>query len=235
MMELCPSEQLSTAMLIQELEREIQDYRDRRTTTTPSAFELFRRALVLRDEQAWVGMFQLYSNLVSAWILPLMAEVQVTRDDLGAMINTTFAKFVRGVTAQKFADFSSVEPLLKYLKLCAQSVARDEMRLRRYHQCEQAMDAIEDEPLMDDPAEAMLGHLEASEVWEVIRQACRPDELLILLYNCALGWPARDLQESYPAIFPSVDEVYRIRRNAIARLQRNRQLKALLVAGRLIA
>ncbi len=236
MIEVRCLEHLSTTDLIQEVKQEIQHYVHGRATMNTSAFELFRRALKLRDEQAWEGLYQLYSNLVSSWILHLVAEAQLTQDDLVALINATFAKFAQSISAQKFANFSSLERLLVYFKLCAQSVVRDEMRIRRPRQRhELTMDAIEDEPLMDDPANVVLEKLEASEVWQIICRSVRPDERLILLHNCVLDCPARELQQCYPTVFASVDEVYRIRRNVIERLKRNRQLRAWLAAGRLIA
>jgi hypothetical protein len=230
-------EQLSLAELSREASRETQQFREHRPTDGAHAFELFRRAIVRGDECAWSDLYQLYRNLVSSWILCGAPAAMLVEEQVPSLINAAFTRFARGVSPQKFANFPTLEMLLGYLKRCTRSVLFDELRRRqmlrsREIACEVPLDVIEQEPIVEDPAELFDTHLASQEVWTIVAQAVPSQaERLILMYVCVLGWRSQELQRLYPALYPSIDDVYRIKRNVIARLQRNRQLRA-LAAGR---
>lgn len=232
MIDLMSVEHVSTTTLIEEAEREIQHYRSRQVRgTNNAAFELFRRAFVLRDEQAWSGIYLLYANLVASWILHQMGSIQLSHDDHASLINIAFGKFSHSISAQKFTQFSSVERLIAYFKSCTRSVVVDELRLRQlHHHYEQTMDDIEEEPATEDPADMILGKLVASEVWRIVQSVVGEEERIILLHNCILGYPPREIQRRFPALFAEVEDIHRMRRNVIERLKRSRRFRAALQA-----
>ncbi len=73
----------------------------------------------------------------------------------------------------------------------------------------------------------MIDQLAAREVWHIIdSEVTCQDERLIFQQVIVLGWPPREVQRCYPALFPGVRDVYRVKRNVLERLRRNHQLLA---------
>jgi DNA-directed RNA polymerase specialized sigma24 family protein len=226
MIEMRAPEQLTVPELIGVVRREITQSLQQRPTGSAYAFELFRRALALRDERAWAGMYDLYHTLVGSWIRRCAATT--SSEDLASLEHEVFARWYRSISPQRLQHFPSVHALLAYLKRCASSVATDHHRsCQTRRQREDMVDLIEQEPALDDPADLVLDQLAAREVWHIIdgEVTCQ-DERLILQQVIVLGWPPREVQRCYPALFPGVQDVCRVKRNLLERLRRNQQLLA---------
>jgi DNA-directed RNA polymerase specialized sigma24 family protein len=227
MTELRTPEQLTITELIQEAYRETQAYLRKQSTVDTCTFELFRRAILSQDEQAWSGIYGLYNAVVCSWILCRLPTVQ--REDLDALVNEAFVKFSRSIGPARLKGFSSVGALLAYLKCCAGSVLADHRRSQQARQREDQLESVTQEPLLDDVAESVVDRLAAQELWCIIaREAPTQEERLILLMVCAQGMSPRALQQCYPAIFPTVEVIYHIKRNVLERLRRNKELLQLL-------
>jgi len=220
-------EPFTTAALIQEAHDEIQCFLRRQPTEGACAFEVFRRAIVLRNEQAWSGIYELYHGLVSSWIL------RRTRgwygDDHELLVNEVFAKFSRSMSPQKLEHFGSAAAILAYLRCCAGSVVVDHHRSQQARLREEPLASIDQEALLDDPAEVVATQLATQAVWQIIdSEVTSSEERLILRAVCALGLSPRELQQRYPVVFPTVEDIYRIKRKLVDRLRRNQELQALL-------
>lgn len=221
-----PPQHLTMTELIQEARREIAQFLRRQAADDSCAYELFRRAIVLQDEQAWSGMYELYNGVVSAWILRQVPKPEGS--DLESLVNEAFARFAHAMTAQKWSDFACVRAIIGYLKCCAQSAATDYHRWRQPGRYEDPLESIAQEPFLDDFAESVCERLAAQELWTIVSsEAAAQEERLIVLLVCAQGMSPRELQRRYPTLFPSVDDIYRIKRNVLERLRRNRRLLAL--------
>lgn len=226
MIQLAAPAHMTVTELMQAARQEIAQFLRRGPAEDAYAFELFRRAIVLRDEHAWTALYELYRAVVDTWIL--RRDAAVSSDDLAWLENEVFAKFARSIDPERLVHFHSVSALLAYLKCCANSVAADYRRSCQARQREETLESLEDEPAPDDPAGAVVEQLAAQEIWRVIaREARAPEERLILVLICAQGVSPRELHQRYPTLFPHVEDVYRVKRNVLERLRRNRQLLAL--------
>ncbi len=227
MIEMRTPEQLTVTELIQQSRREIAQFVHQQATDDSCAFELFRRAIVQRDEQAWSGIYGLYNAVISSWILrqvPKLAD-----EDLEALVNRVFAKFAHAMNAQKERDFSCVRALLGYLRRCVESVVADHCRSQRARLREETFEFLDQEPVLDDPADLVATQLAAQELWQLIwKEVTSVEERLIVQLVCALGLSPRELQRRYSHVFTSVDDIYRIKRNVLERLRRNKELLQLL-------
>ncbi len=225
--------QLSTSDLIQEVEREIQVYicSQGGPVASSHAYELFRRAIVASDEHAWIGICTLYAGLVSSWIIHL-TKAEFPQEDVLSLVNEAFAKFARSCSAHKFADFPNLSHLLAYLKRCTQSAYFDVQRVRPCQRptdvsYEEMVETIDTASTLHDPASTVEALLSAQEIWTIIARAVTSqDERLVLHQCCVGGMQPRELHHRYPALFPTVDDVYRVKRNVLERLRRNRLLQA---------
>jgi len=221
-------EHLTVSELLLEAHREIQAHPHTQPTATAYAFELFRRAIGQRDEQAWSGLYELYHAMVSSWML--RRAPALVAEDLAALVNEVFAKFFRSIGPEKLKNFPSVGSLLAYLKCCTSSVWADYCRSQLTRQREDPLESLPQQSLMlDDFAASVIDQLTAQEAWAMIAGAVpAQEERLILVLVCSQGWSPAKLQHRYPCLFPSVEDVYRRRRNVCERLRRNQELLHLL-------
>ncbi len=216
---------LPVGVLAQEARRNIARYLvDRRPQDDLYAFELFRRAIVQQDQDAWTELYNLYHSLVGIWIHQHLPPVYAEAGE--ALVNDAFFRLFHAIDARRFSQFPSAPSLLVYLRTCARCVVLDFLRAQLAHWPEEPMASPDHETVLADPAEEVMAQLFASEVWESIGAGVSEEEHLILQIICILGWPARKLQRLSPELFPSVEEIYRLKRNLMERLRRNRQLQA---------
>jgi hypothetical protein len=231
MIDQCHSlEQWTTFELIEECRREVQRFMHHQATATCCSFELFRRAITLRDEYAWCALYEFYYHLVGSWILRSQAgAARVDMAELDALINQAFAKFSRSTRAKQFADFVSIEALLAYLRSCARSVAIDELRSRQVRQTEEPLEMLGQDLLVDDPADAVISRICSAQIWHVITtHLLHGEEERIVLQEISRGTKPQDIQHRYSRLFRTVDEVYRVKHNIMDRLRRNKELLHLL-------
>lgn len=212
--------------LVPAAQEELAQYQRRQPTEDCYRYELFRRAIVLRDEWAWSALYEFYHPVVSAWILAQASSV--VGEELGPLVNEAFARFARAVTEEHWRAFPTSGTLLGYLKRCAYSAVTDHRRARQPWRYEEPLNALPAtaEPLSADCAEEACGRLAAQEAWAMIcRAAPTPTEQLVLQLVCVQGLAPRVVQQLHPTVFPCVQDVYRVKRMVLGRLQRSKELR----------
>jgi len=214
------------------LARETQQFLKRQTSDDLIGLALFTLAAAQRNQEAWSCLYQQYEPLVLTWVTQHPGADPLLRYDGSSrsLVNAVFAKFSLALTPTKIENFNSLAAILKYFKLCAHSVIADEVRAwhRHAHQYEEQLDAIERYELAAaDPADDVLALVSASRLWQVIQQELNEKERIVLYLTSILEMKPGEIREKHARLFPSVDDVYRIKRNAQERLRRNRQLHLL--------
>lgn len=225
-----PPEQLSIAELAHHCSEETTKFLKQSASNDRYCLELFRRAIVRRDDAAWQHIYQQYAPLVLTWVTQHQSAASFLGQEGGsALVNAAFAKFSQALTPIKIDNFDSLASVLKYLKMCVHSVVADEVRSRQARQYEETLDAIEHEPSGSDPAEDVIAQLSAQRLWIVIQEELNGEEERVLLYLAYVqGMKPSEICERQRHLFPTVDDVYRIKRNVLERLRRNRRLRRLL-------
>ncbi|GCF09394.1 sigma-70 family RNA polymerase sigma factor [Dictyobacter arantiisoli] len=190
--------------------------------------ELFRRAIITRDDVAWAAIYQQYAPLVLTWVTQHQSATPILGQDGSApLVNAAFAKFAQALTPAKMDHFDALAAILKYLKMCVHSVVADEVRIRQARQYEETLEAIEQEPASDDPADDVVSQLSAQDLWKLILEEVPGEEERTLIYAAYVhGMKPGEISNQHPLMFASVDDVYRIKRNVLERLRRNRRLQA---------
>ena len=155
--------------------------------------ELFRRAIVKRDDDAWACIYQQYAPLVLTWVTQHQSAAPMLGQDGSApLVNAAFAKFSQALTPAKMENFDSLAAILKYLKMCVHSVV-------------------------------------AQGLWQVIQEELNGEDERVLIYLAYIhGMKPSEISSQHRRLFPTVDDVYRIKRNVLERLRRNRRLQMML-------
>ena len=193
-----------------------------------AGLELFRRAIADRDEYAWACLYRQFAPLVLTWVNQHQSAASVfDQDGPEPLVNAAFAKFSQAITPAKLENFEQLSALLKYLKMCVHSVIADEVRARRAQAYEERLEIEEHDSAVADYAEGVVSGLAAQGLWQAILQELVGEEERAVIY-CAyvLGLKPAEITNLYQRLFPTVEDVYRIKRNVLERLRRNQRLLA---------
>ena len=192
--------------------------------------ELFRRALVGREDAAWQAVYATYTVLVRKWIttLGLAAQANVDADDV---VNAAFERFWRALSGPKLDQFPSLGALIQYLKMCTRCAAIDYQRAQAMRAAEvlaaDCEDALRDVAAdVDVETEALVTSSE-SDLWATLRTVLQdPIDMLVVRLSFIDGLTPRQIHVLHTATFASIGDVYRIKRNVLDRLRRHSALQA---------
>jgi hypothetical protein len=222
---------LSTYQLAVQLSEETSLFLKQRPSDGRFGVELFRRAVVERDEQAWSLLYSQYAPLVLTWVMQHQgASLYITHEGgPDGLVNGSFAKFAAALTSRPW-QFDSLPAILKYLKMCVHSVVSDLVRAAHARACEETLEAIEQEPAEDNMTERIVAAISAEELWTAIRERLRgPAEAMVVYCSYVQGLKPAQIVQDHPGLFPQGSEdVYRIQRNVLERLRRDQHLKGTL-------
>jgi RNA polymerase sigma factor (sigma-70 family) len=224
-----PMEPLSINDLARCCSEETNKFLKQSVSNDRYCLELFRRAITRHDEDAWACIYQQYAPLVLTWVNQHQSATSLLGQDGSApLVNAAFAKFSQALTPVKMDNFDSLAAVLKYLKMCVHSVIADEVRSRQARQYEETLELIEHEPASDDPAEDVVSNISAQGLWQVIQEELNGEDERILIYLAYVhGMKPSEISSQHSRLFPSVEDVYRVKRNVLERLRRNRRLQTL--------
>jgi DNA-directed RNA polymerase specialized sigma24 family protein len=193
-------------------------------TQNVESYDLFRRAIVNRDAEAWATVHGRYRPMLISWASQAGAGGEHGLD-CGEIADHAFARAWLALSPQRFADFPTLARLLGYLRACVRTAAIDGRRQHsnRDHDLPEAYaDA------RGTPEQVVLAEIERTALWEIaLAMAATLAERVALVESFAYDLPPRAIYERHPQLFPNVGEVYRAKRNLIDRLQRNHELRGL--------
>jgi DNA-directed RNA polymerase specialized sigma24 family protein len=194
------------------------------------AYELFRRALVERNEAAWQQIYTHYAQLVESWAR--RSGAFAGSGETGEFfVGAAFTKFWRAVTPERFGTFPNLAALLHYLQLCASSVVIDSVRAQSWAEVlpEEAL-ASAQAPLAS-PDEQALERVGRAEFWRLIEaQLNDAAERAVVVGSFVMGMKPGEIYGERPDLFASINEVYNVKRNVLARLGRSAELRRMLGA-----
>ncbi len=189
-------------------------------------FEIFRRAIVERNEEAWDIIYHQYRPLLDSWFRrhPLGETFRTERDEL---VLRAFERFWQAVSPEKFSSFPGLAGILRYLQLCIHATLTDAMRYRQRNNL-----------LMDDGEEMLRQHVQnggentlealliqrerSVAIWQWVERHCNDQREIMLMYeSLVLGFSPTEMCEHHPTLFSGVEEVYRLKAKVLKRLRRS--------------
>jgi DNA-directed RNA polymerase specialized sigma24 family protein len=222
--------QLSLPALVRRCATESDHFYHNRPYDARFAHELFRRALVERDEIAWEHIYTHYSPLVESWVRRSGAFVG-SGESSEFFVGAAFTKFWRAVSPERFATFATLAALLSYLQLCTSSEVIDSVRAQSWAEmvAEDALPA--DQTPRASADDEALDRVSQAEFWRYIDTQLNGDaERAVVLGSFVLGMKPGEICDQRPDLFASVGEVYNVKRNVLCRLSRNPELRRRLSA-----
>jgi DNA-directed RNA polymerase specialized sigma24 family protein len=187
-------------------------------------YELFRRAIVERDEDAWAAIYERYRTLMIGWSHRCGAALLIGEyhDDIA---DQAFARAWMALSPRRFSRFPNLSKLLAYLRTCVMAVVIDCSRAQLAR--ERALLKLEAHALAT-PEQIVMEDLERSALWQIISNMAETmQERIVLVESFVLELPPRVILARHPDLFVAVSNVYFAKRNLLARLQRNPDLQQL--------
>lgn len=221
---------LTLAGLSHRCGQETESFFQRAAYDPAYCYELFRRALLERNQRAYDCLYSQYQPLVAGWV-ERHPSFPGSGEEVQYFVNRAFEKLWQALTPDKFRRFSDLKALLSYLKLCTHSVVIDQARARQR--------ALLDE----EPGEAILAGQAAAtnvegdaidtaqqqEFWRLINERLAGEkEQAVVFGSFVLAMKPAELQQHYAHLFSDVHDVYRTKQNVLERLRRDQSLRLTL-------
>ncbi len=209
---------MSLPALVERCTDEISKYRHKEASDDQYCLEIFRRAVILRDSEAWAILQRQFGENVRIWLSHHPnREVALRHDGEQSYIDDAFRRFWQAISEQQLS-FPTLASALSYLHLCLNCAIMDALRAYSRPKEEPLPDygqPTTDEPLVED------SYLEG-ELWETIAALLlgeKEKRVAFLHFHCNLK--PREIMRYCPGEFSNEDEIYRIKRNIMERILRN--------------
>lgn len=196
---------------------ELRKYRQREPFDNRYSLELFHRAMLQNDQDAWAWLQVCFNEMVLGWIRRHPSRETASRfESEENYVAQAFERFWQATAYNQKLEFNTLAAALHYLRASLNSVILDTLRVYlRPKEAPLPEPGFPGEPLAEDREDT-------SELWELIQDMlphAREKRLGYLLYYC--GLKPRDVVRYCPQEFSDVREVYGLRRNIVGRLLRN--------------
>ncbi len=212
-----PLRELSLETLKEYGAQERRKYLRKEPSDDSYCLEILRRAVVLRDHEAWAALQALLSESVRLWFArhPYRRSALRYEPVEQTYIDDTFRRFWQALNDQHLV-FSSLAGAYSYLHMCLNCAVMDTLRTYARPREESLPDGGHpNEPGVEDT-------YHEGELWEVVKSLLageREQRVAYLLFHCNLK--PREMVRYCPGEFSEEGEIYRIKRNIMERLLRN--------------
>jgi hypothetical protein len=187
-------------------------------------YDLFRRAIVDRDADAWAEGVTRYRPLMAAWANRYSARAPIGErcDDL---VDLALARAWAALSPARFASFPTLAAVLAYLRSCVAAAVVDCIRAEIAH--DRMVRKLE-VGAVTTPEQIVLERFERADLWRIISSlVATPQERVIVVESFIYALAPRQILARHPDLFADADSIYRVKRNLVERLQRSHELRGL--------
>ncbi len=194
-----------------------------------NCLQLFKQAVIQRDDQAWEAFYRQYAPLVKSWVLRHPA-FQRTGEEADYFVNAAFARLWGALTPEKCDSFNDIRSVLSYLQTCTHSAILDKVRNRQAEWVDIDARVILNQLHTEESQFGKKVHqsLYCQEVLAAVNERLKtPQERMVLYEAYVLGLKPGEIFERHPDMFREVHDIYRIKENVLTRLRRDKELQKL--------
>ncbi|HKV02427.1 MAG TPA: hypothetical protein VJQ26_09905 [Ktedonobacteraceae bacterium] len=200
---------------------QIEHYRRNEPHNDRYCLEIFYRAMVKHNIDAWELLHQLFTPTVRAWMRNHpYREIACRHEPEENYVDDAFAR-VWQASMRNRLEFTTLGAALNYLKTSLQGAVIDKLRAYSRPREVPLPDPGSDTSVVAEPAsEDEYG---SYELWEIVKSLLpnkRERRLAYLMY--VGGLKPREIVHFCANEFSDIQEVYRLTRNIIERLMRHR-------------
>ena len=208
---------LSNTVLAERCLLELEAFRRGKPCEESYGLELFRRATVEGDAEAWEWVQRCFGEIVLAWLRRHPSRAVACRlESEATYVALAFERFWQATTLSQQVAFRTLAAALRYLRASLHGALLDTLR---------AYSRPKEVSLLEtgEPGEFCgEDQTDSNEVWEILQTMLpnrREQRLAYLLYYC--GLKPREIVRFCQEEWSDIQEIYRLRRNIMERLLRN--------------
>ena len=218
-MEPAPN-RMSLAALQHRCAYELSAYQPQQSGDDRYCLEIFRRAIVDGDNEAWIALQEQFRDNVLYWLrCHAKRQVALQIETEQSYVDDTFARLWHWGRNRKL-EFRSLAGALKFLHLCLNSSVVD--YLRRYMYKEHV--PLQEYGLSSASRQEEEGY-DRRALWkEIQRILTNPRERRVIFLVYYEGLKPREIVRLYPEEFADVKEVHRLLKNAYRRLRQHKDI-----------
>lgn len=191
------------------------------------AYELFRRALVERDDAAWAQIYEQYVPLVEHWVRRTGAFT-VSGETSDFFVSAAFTRFWRAIPAGRFASFPTLASLLNYLRRCATCVVIDAARSQSFADLLPEESVNWNDQRLGYADEEATERVSREEFWRLVDGLLTSEaERVIVRCSFQHGMKPAEIYARWSTLFSGIEEVYTLKRGILLRLRKSAELQGL--------
>jgi hypothetical protein len=191
---------------------------------TRYCFEIFRRAIVEKDQQAWTLLHELYHDQLQRWVRR-HPSFTACHEDEAYFASRALEKFWQAVPPAQFARFPDLKYLLSYLQMCVNSAIGEHVRASARAKYEVDLTEAEDHASDEVVEDGILARKQGKELWRLIVERLNdPKEIRVAYDSFLLDLKPGEIFDRNPGMYESTREIYRIKENILSRLRRDSEL-----------
>jgi hypothetical protein len=208
------SRELSLSDLTAHCVREIAKFRRGEPYTKRYGFELVRRAIMQRDQEAWTWMQYCFGGIVHDWVRrhPQRAVAYHLENEEN-YVEQAFERFWQATTYNQLVEFRSLAAALQYLRASVNGAILDTLRAnQRPEEVSLPESGAAGEPSVEDETCS-------SELWDILNGLytnSHERRLAYLLFYC--GLKPREIVHYCSPEWSSVQEIYVLSRTMMERV-----------------
>ncbi len=210
--------EMSLDTLAEYSQREIRKYRNKEPGDDAYILEIFRRAVIMKNDAAWAVLREQFRENLHLWISRHPArDVALHIEDEQSYIDDAFRRFWQAVSEQKLT-FSALADALSYLRLCLYCSITD--TLRAYSRVKEEVISDYDQSTWEEPS--IEDRYDEYDFWETIQNILPGEKerrVAYLHFHCNLK--PREIMRYCSGEFSGEEEIYRLKRNITERILRN--------------
>jgi len=208
------SSELSLSVLAAHCLKEIDNYRRDEPSREAYGLELFHRAILQSDQEAWTWVQHCFEAMVLGWVRCHPQRAVACRlESEEHYVAQAFERFWQAVACHRQLQFRTLTAALKYLRASLHGAILDTLRTyQRPREVSRPVPGAAGEPSMEDVTCD-------SELWDILKGLFshpREQRLAYLLFYCGLG--PREIVHYCSPEWNSVQEIYALRRIIMERV-----------------
>ena len=205
--------QLNTSGISHRCSKEQRMFLNKQPFDPRYCYELLRRALREADQSAWTHVLEIFTPLVSNWVLR-HSDFAECGEDAPYFVQGAFVRLWSALSGDNFDESRDLSAILLYLKRCVHSEIVDHLRRERFP-------TLELDDYLASTSEHLPDPIAVEKLWAVVHGRLKDEKERIVVYaSFFLAYQPREIFNSYKAHFSSVGEVHRIKERVIERLKR---------------
>lgn len=211
------SSELSLPELAAHCLMELDNYRRGEPYTEVYGLELFHRAIMQSDQEAWAWVHHCFAGLVFSWVRRHPQRAMACRlESEENYVAQAFERFWQATACNQQVEFSQLTAVLQYLRVSLYGAILDTLRTyQRPREVSLPESGVSGEPYLEDETCS-------SELWDILKGLFsnpRHQRLAYLLFHC--GLKPREIVQFCSPEWSSVREIYILRSTIMERVLRH--------------